>query len=177
MTLAKRVALLRLRKTLPVVEAAYIVVDKLGGMWDDAVSLLTETIDAGDLKAQIVPKRNPWHGTIIGAVDESQTTVAMADLLHWLDGIARAAPAPQNDAEKDDATEKDWRPKARDIADECFDRDTANNCRDSLASYSHRVMDEMQKRNIHGPQGPIVNPKTIQREALQGAKWWQNKPK
>jgi len=71
----------------------------------------------------------------------------------------------------------DWRDKARAIADSLFDRDTANKCRDSLAGYSRRVMDEMQMKEIHGPRGRIDNHNTIQREALQGDKWWAKKPK
>lgn len=71
----------------------------------------------------------------------------------------------------------DWRDQARQIADECFDRDTANHVRDSLIGYSRRVMTEMTTRQIHGPRGPIDNASTVQREALQGAKWWAGKPK
>ncbi|WP_233343573.1 hypothetical protein [Burkholderia cepacia] len=70
-----------------------------------------------------------------------------------------------------------WKARAREIADECFDRDTTNSCRDSLAGYSKRVMEEMQKRKINGPRGRIDNPNTIQREALQGKKWWAGKAK
>lgn len=70
-----------------------------------------------------------------------------------------------------------WKAEARRIADECFDRDTASKCRDSLAGYSRRVMDEMRARGISSPRGPIDNPGTIQRDALQGAKWWANKVK
>lgn len=69
----------------------------------------------------------------------------------------------------------DWRVLARGIADECFDHDTKNNCRDSLAGYSKRVMDIMQARKIHGPRGRIDNANTIQREALQGDPWWRKK--
>ena len=70
-----------------------------------------------------------------------------------------------------------WQDSARAIADECFDIDTKNNCRDSLAGYSRRVMMEMQNQNIHGPRGLFDNPRTIQREALQGKKWWACKQK
>lgn len=72
---------------------------------------------------------------------------------------------------------EDWRLSARVIADEFFKLDTDNNCRDSLANYSNRVMYEMQKRKIYGPRGLIDNPKTIQREALQAAMWWAGKAK
>lgn len=70
-----------------------------------------------------------------------------------------------------------WQDDARAIADECFDADTKGNCRDSMAGYARRVMDIMQQRNIHGPRGLIDNSKTIEREALQGSKWWQHKKK
>lgn len=53
-----------------------------------------------------------------------------------------------------------WQEQARKIADECFDRDTSNICRDSLAGHSSRVMDEIQKRRIHGRRGLITNPAT-----------------
>jgi hypothetical protein len=84
------------------------------------------------------------------------------------------------------ASNGDWRDKAREIADEFFDRDTAGGTRDALLTkkargeyggYAARVMDEMQKREIHGPRGRIDNPRTIAREALQGDKWWSRKPK
>ena len=75
------------------------------------------------------------------------------------------------------SSETDWRELARAIADECFDTDTENKCRDSLKGYSKRVMEKMQERMIHGPRGRIDNPSTVKREALQGEKWWANKKK
>lgn len=75
------------------------------------------------------------------------------------------------------AANDDWRANARAIADECFDRDTANNCRDSLANYSKRVADSLGKRGIQGPHRKVISPQTVQREALQGEKWWSNKLK
>ena len=71
----------------------------------------------------------------------------------------------------------DWKAKARAIADECFDSDTKNNCRDSLNGYSKRVMKKMQERGIKGPRGNIDNFRTVMRDALQGDKWWVNKIK
>ena len=55
---SRNVELLRLRNRLNVYEAAYIVVDKLGGTQGDAVELLVEAISSGDLPAQIVRVRN-----------------------------------------------------------------------------------------------------------------------
>ncbi len=71
----------------------------------------------------------------------------------------------------------DWKQSARLIADEFFDRDTNLGTRSTLDNYSARVMDEMQKRNIHGPRGRIDNANTIKRDALQGSKWWGKKKK
>jgi hypothetical protein len=83
--------------------------------------------------------------------------------------------ADHNDAIKKEAT--DWRAQARILANECFDVDTRNSCRDSLKGYSKRVMEEMQKRGIKGSQGIINNSNTVMREALQGKKWWGDKQK
>ncbi len=71
----------------------------------------------------------------------------------------------------------DWKEKAREIADECFDHDTEMECRDSLKRYSGRVMELMQKRGIKGPRGIIDNANYVMREALQSDSWWANKTK
>lgn len=85
-------------------------------------------------------------------------------------------PAAKTEAVPDPSGE-DWQTKARAIADECFDQDTASNCRDTLKNYSKRVMEAMQKRKIKGPRGTIDNANYVMREALQGKKWWANKSK
>ncbi|GHU35441.1 hypothetical protein AGMMS50256_30660 [Betaproteobacteria bacterium] len=92
-------------------------------------------------------------------------------------GITSPVPNSERTAtiQKTEATS--WKVKAREIADELFDCDTQNGCRDSLKNYSGRVMEEMQKRNIHGPNGLIDNQNTIKREALQGVQWWAKKQK
>lgn len=71
----------------------------------------------------------------------------------------------------------DWKAQARKIADVIFERDTKQGCRDTLANYSKRVMEEMQKQGIKGPRGIITNPNTVQRDALQGRLWWSKKAK
>ena len=71
----------------------------------------------------------------------------------------------------------DWKEQARTIANECFDKDTASGCRDSLKGYSKRVMEIMQERSIKGVRGIIDNENYVMREALQGKKWWANKIK
>lgn len=88
--------------------------------------------------------------------------------------VCNAATMPDTSASQSDKL-PDWKESARLIADELFDHDTRMKCRDSLKGYSGRVMEEMQKRKIHGPNGPIANRNTIQRDALQGAAWWKHK--
>lgn len=92
---------------------------------------------------------------------------------------AQGQTAPSGATEKGalEVTPDDWKVAARTIADEYFDSDTRNNCRDSLAGYSLRVMNAMQERKIHGQRGLIDNHKTIQRDALQGSRWWAKKKK
>ncbi|HUX64785.1 hypothetical protein [Sulfuricella sp.] len=97
-----------------------------------------------------------------------------------LSALAKAAPqaAEKVEAETDPSRNGDhWTAQARVIAGECFNRDTANICRDSLDGYSNRVMEEMQKHGIVGPRGIIDNANTVKREALQAGKWWANKSK
>ena len=107
--------------------------------------------------------------------------VRWGDMNKWLESepaISWRFPKPRHGAPaRPSDTGEDWKAKARQIADELFDRDTGNKCRDSLAGYSRRVMAEMQERKIHGPRGLIDNANTIQREALQGKEWWAKKQK
>lgn len=92
--------------------------------------------------------------------------------------IATQAGTPAAKVKEDTSRSgDDWRVQARAIADECFDQDTANSCRDSLKGYSERVIGKMQERGIKGPRGILDNANTVKREALQGKQWWANKPK
>lgn len=109
------------------------------------------------------------------AINETPPAMLRAWLGTIAPAVASATESPPARGQAQDGSAGTWKEQARKIADECFDRDTANNCRDSLTGYASRVMDEMQKRGIHGPRGRITNPNTIQRDALQGAKWWASK--
>ena len=93
MSLAKRVAGLHLRKSLALGDAAYLVQERQGGMWGDAVALLIETITTGELFSAIVYRVLPRHMAQDKVVDEVHTTVARADLEEWLDRIVPVAPA------------------------------------------------------------------------------------
>lgn len=154
----------------------------------DAVAFRTLTIYEpglnGVYKTDVV---RPWR-------DEAY----WADLNDWLENneprIGPVFPNPA-DIKTDVAVELKaaksrlgipWHESARIIADECFDDDTRNKCRDCLikrvgskvtGGYAHRVMEIMQERNIHGPRGRIDNAGTICRDALQGKSWWANKSK
>ena len=93
----------------------------------------------------------------------------------WLRDIAKPQGRPVKAGEP--VPGDHWTVKARAIADELFDRDTGLGCRNSLKGYSKQVMELMQERGIKGPRGIIDNANHVMREALQGKKWWQNKPK
>ncbi|MGF6370763.1 DNA-directed RNA polymerase subunit RPC12/RpoP [Paraburkholderia sp. RAU6.4a] len=91
----------------------------------------------------------------------------------WIDQWLRARSA--SDAA---ARVVHWTVHARQIANVLYERDTAIGVRDSLIGYSRRVMDEMRMLGIKGQRGEVIeNSKTVQREALQGTKWWQQKAK
>jgi len=142
------------------------------------------TCDAVTMLAVIVNEEtNKTHPNYLF----NELLVSKSDLRAW---VAKYAPnlrtrllgfdvatVPKRAESATSEANNDWKEKARAIADELFDIDTKNNCRDSLKGYSSRVMDKMQERNIHGPRGRIDNHGTISREALQGKKWWANKSK
>lgn len=137
-----------------------------------------------------------WRRLIERAITDDE--LQLLDGASYLPVSSRLAASPEAPkcAEPKDATPKagngeqaaiSWQEQARQIADELFSHDTNNNCRDCLirknsrgeiiGGYAYRVMEEMQKRNIHGPRGRFDNAGTISREALQGNKWWARKPK
>lgn len=85
-----------------------------------------------------------------------------------------AAPASEDGAP---AAADSWKAEARRIADELFNRDTANHCRDSLDGYSKRVAKELKSKAIKGPHRKYVSSGSVKREALQGQHWWRSKEK
>ena len=116
----------------------------------------------------------------IGCNDVSDPLVELEELQELLNKLEPIAPQKDKSAARSASSVPNyqhWTDIAREIADECFDNDTKNECRDSLKGYSKRVMDIMQKRHIKGSRGIFDEPGTIQREALQAEKWWANKQK
>ncbi len=87
----ERAKLLRLHKRIKLNQGPYLVIELLGGKYEDALSLLIEAVSDDTLPAQITPLINEWSGNIIGKVDPLTTTVATADLLMWLESINQAA--------------------------------------------------------------------------------------
>jgi hypothetical protein len=136
----------------------------------------------------LLPQRQAsgeWMFACFVTIDDLTQFLARFDI-----GVrfAEKAPAPtEKPAAEMNPGRTDWKAKARQIADECFEKDTKAGIRDSLVrkgkgghitgGYAFRVMELMQKRGIHGPHGLINNPATIARDALQGDKWWANKDK
>ena len=115
----------------------------------------------------------------IGCDDAVDPLVKLEELQELLNKLE--PPAPEKNRSTVEAESlpinQHWTDIARTIADECFDFDTRNECRDSLKGYSSRVMGKMQERDIKGPRGIIDNANYVMREALQGRKWWANKNK
>ncbi len=139
---------------------------------------LLAAVKSGEIPSYAPGSQKPLKGNTENCSDVEE--LYLDDLNNWLETNTRHKFRFQKRKKKVGAgvpVEGDWKTQARVIADECFDHDTKNNCRDSLAGYSVRVMDIMREREIHGPRGLIDNPKTIQRDALQGRLWWQVKVK
>jgi hypothetical protein len=125
-----------------------------------------------------------------GDLNPLKTLITKASFIKWCDaqGYSEVANAFKAQAKNGKANlsplnqgahppQKTWQEEARRIADELFENDTSCNCRDSLKGYSSRVRDAMREQKIHSSRGPITNPSTIQREALQAEKWWALKSK
>jgi hypothetical protein len=75
-------------------EAGYPVMQRLGGLWDDAVNLIVEAVENGRLKALVVFDSPHWmNNNRIDLIAAGQSTVATNDLLAWLDEFqARGVP-------------------------------------------------------------------------------------
>ena len=168
-----------------------------------ATTLLATDIKNRKLRAKIVRwTEYDWdYGGEVdrgrGNINEYKTTIRMTDFkayckskgLRVVDenlSIAKTGaliditPAPAANEESKanlSSNGEKWQEQARIIADEYFNRDTANGCRDSLQGYCVRVMELMQQRDVKGPRGIFDSPGTIKREALQSKKWWANKSK
>ena len=152
----------------------------------DKCKVLSRAIVADDI---IVVKEK--HCASNGSIDFHKTMITRSSFIEWCKAyrypeivLAFVNAGKTSNAGRDcrtspatDAESQDWRVHARKFADEFFDIDTKNDCRDSLRGYSRRVMEKMQKEMIHGPRGRIDNPNTIQREALQADEWWAGKSK
>lgn len=137
---------------------------------DDVVLTMTETPDGSLI--QMAGMRCPLSELRFMA-DDLREISRVTGRMSASSGTSKPPPMVSSET----AEPITWQKSARAIADECFDRDSASNCRDSMAGYARRVMDEMQKRGIHGPRGIIDNSNTIAREALQAEKWWKHKKK
>lgn len=82
-----RARLLRHRQRVTLQEAAYLIIERLGGGWADAVSLLAEAAELKRLPADVKPLLATWTNTAIAPVDPEKSTVLTADLLAWLDTV------------------------------------------------------------------------------------------
>jgi hypothetical protein len=138
----------------------------------DVCQILIDAIHAGLIKTlgEVVHSNRD--------VDAKNTRIRKSDWLTWCHKngysdttklFARKIVEPQKPKPIDGLAKSDWKEQARTIADELFDSDTNQGCRDSLDNYSKRVMERLH--------GIITNKNTVKREALQGGKWWATKAK
>ena len=186
---------------------------KFGVVWAEYLNIFAALADTLPLTYEASGLR--WRGTQLPSAWLTSLHLKKDELWEWAKThapdiaksrlLAKPNPATANTEPPEQATERapsadagttgegvaangdDWRVKAREIADELFDYDTAHNTRDGLVrkngrgeyagGYAYRVMEAMQQRNIHGPRGRIDNAGTVAREALQGDKWWGKKKK
>lgn len=70
----------------------------------------------------------------------------------------------------------DWREEARMIALEYIKKHQRNNLFPSQRDVCEKVADVMRERKIYGAQGKPLEPSYIQRNAISGTWWQQNKP-
>ena len=90
-----RAKILRLRTSIKLEEAPYIVIDMIGGKYDNVLDLLVEEAGNKNLDADVKPRINLFNGEIIHPVDSSTTTVKTANLLAWLEiksALVKAMP-------------------------------------------------------------------------------------
>ena len=95
----ERAKLLLLRKKIALTEAPYLVINRLGGLYDDAFMLVFEAVQDGRLKAEKKPEIE-WdllngYQEVFGTINAHETSVATADLIAWLE------PIGGNEAAKD----------------------------------------------------------------------------
>ncbi len=95
----ERAKLLLLRKRVMIDEAPYIIIEKIGGLYHDALSLLLEAVEDNSIHADIKPELafNLADGyyEIADSIDAGKTTVMTADLLAWLEPMAQSINQPE----------------------------------------------------------------------------------
>lgn len=96
-------------------------------------------------------------------------------LIHWLPEWMQSLKPLQGDrGPKAENPGKGWEEEARLVANTYWKRHKANDLHPSLRDVSDHVANELRKRGIEGPNGPLSGP-YIKRRALQGDKWWRGK--
>lgn len=86
-TSQKRAATLRLRTRIKLDEAPYIVTDAIGSLYADALALIKEAADNDTLPTYKTYETNQWTGTTLKEIDAEKSTVAVSDLLKWLEPL------------------------------------------------------------------------------------------
>jgi hypothetical protein len=98
-TSQKRAAALKLRTRIKLDEAPYIVTDAIGGLYADALALIKEAADNDTLPTDKAYETNQWTGTTLKEIDAEKSTVAVSDLMKWLEPLLATisiSGTPQN---------------------------------------------------------------------------------
>jgi hypothetical protein len=106
----EKAKLLWLKKQVTAGEAPYLVMDKLGGMYDDALSLVIEAITDQSLPAvKVIETRQDYLGRIFpieGSIDRTKTTISTIDLLAWLTPLIEVMNTDSQSAVNKETIEK-----------------------------------------------------------------------
>ena len=142
----------------------------LGETFSGSVYRSRPGVDSCEIQALVPPVRVTLPAVVIAGAD-LPALAATADKPK--PQAATDAPGAVRDGETP-AAAAIWQEEARAIADELDARDRKAGAYSSTTDIADRVADEMRKRGVEGPRGPLM-PANILREALQGKRWKRTK--
>ena len=158
---SNRAATLWRMKRVMLDEVPYIVLDEIGGNYDDTLLLLIEAVMNGDLGAEIKHSIEPYSGTIAAAVEASETSLATADLAKWLGSLRT------NDISRESKELAENAPSAK-IEDETVAPDI-----DQKPSQSSQQDSEDQSNWIN--RNKVIQFFLVESDYDENFKFWDNK--
>ena len=80
-------ALLHSKEHLDLREASYVAASEIDVFYFDALRLIKEAVEKGDLSGYVVREMHEWSDNVREYVDVSQSRIALADLKEWLEAL------------------------------------------------------------------------------------------